>query len=72
MNTHTHTDTHMHSLPQTPELATFDLLTAHTMPQVSSALVFAVFCPLSTSLQYWWGLEVQPAQDTQSEGLLAQ
>lgn len=39
----------------------FSELLLLSLPQVSSALAFAVFCPLSTSLQYWWGLEVQPA-----------
>lgn len=32
-----------------------------SLPQVSCPLVFAVFCRLSTSVQYWWGLEVRRA-----------
>lgn len=30
-----------------------------SLPQVSCPVVFAVFCRLSTTVQYWWGLEVQ-------------
>lgn len=56
--------THTHSVDKQTWPLSVCLLSAPTLPQVSSAVVFAVFCPLSTSLQYWWGLEVRAAEDT--------
>lgn len=60
--THAQSDRGINRFPHTRSLPlSSHLLAALSLPQVSSPLVFAVFCLLSTSLQYWWGLEVQPA-----------
>lgn len=57
----THLSKHVHEQSNRWINWLIHLLATLSLPQVSSPLVSAVFCPLSTTLQYWWGLEVQPA-----------